>query len=174
MLTKFWKHRAVSPHFRVPLVWYKTCLIHFWIVVALNFLSDSSCSFLIDPVFPLSQYYFLSLHALCSAVPSQKDQLFLISSFDVFKETFQCDVTQDSKEMEQLINLYQKRNKIQRHWCTATFLSSSLISWTLRLFLVFKAHTAECYSRCPDSLQIMWISDHIAPEKNGSLYFWSE
>lgn len=65
----------------------------FIFAVALNFLSYSSCSFLIDPIFLVSQYSFLSLHALCSVAPSWKDCLSLISHFDVFKKTFHCDVT---------------------------------------------------------------------------------
>lgn len=171
VLTESLEHIRISAHtLEFLLCDIKHVLHTFIFAVALNSLSDSSCSLFIGPIFLLSQYSFLSLHALCSVAPSWKDCLSLISSFDVFEKTFQCGVTQNSKEMEQLINLYQKSKKIQRHWCTAIFLSSYLISSTLRLFLVLKAHVMECYSMCPDTLQIMWISDHI--EK--TLLFWSE
>lgn len=164
---KFWKHEALSSHFGVPLLWYKTCLIHFYICCCTQF---SWCLLLFFPHrshLPLVSVFFLFLNALCSGAPSWKDQLSLISPFDVFKKTFQCDVTQDSKEMQQLINLYQKRTKIQRHWCRATFLSSHLISSTLRLVLVLKARIMECYSRCPDSLQTIQLLRKRGPYTSG-------
>lgn len=123
----------------------------FIFAVALNFLSNSSCSFLIDPIFLLSQYSFSSFHALCSVAPSWKDCLSLISPFDIFKKTFQCDVTQDSKEMEQLINLYQKeKNPKTLMYSYIPFILFNLFN--TQIISCLKAPIMECCSRCPDSL----------------------
>lgn len=99
VLTASSEHISMSAHtLEFLLCGIKHVSYIFILAVSHNFLSDSACSLLIDPIFLLSQCSFLALCALCSVAPSWKDYLSLISSFDVFEKVFPCDVTQKPRK----------------------------------------------------------------------------
>lgn len=98
------------------------------------------------------------------------DQLSLVSCFGVSEDPVWCHLGLQGDHIAHQ-SLPKEEQKLNTLICNRIPLV--LLNLLNAQSMPYNESTDEYYSRCSDSLQIMWTSDHIAPEKTGSLLFWS-